>query len=209
VIDFEALVRRWNQTLNGQYPRPWMSDLQDPTLASVFIVGPNQATPFPVELVGSQDKFLDALFNPRGRSHAALYESVRAGAGKGASPTRRNIVAMSATLRRHGVSGILETNVICYSTPKSADLANAFAPGRGSRGQARLCRASGSNPPEGGHSPRCWHGRRPVGVAACATASRAERTRRLRIETPGDRPGGFSVRAVGDHYSMPGPAGVG
>jgi hypothetical protein len=122
---FEDKVREWTKPVNGQYPRPWMSDLTDPTTATTFIVGRNQATPFPVEFVGTHEQFLDALFNRNGQTHAALYQRVRARMGKGSSPTRGNIERLTAVLRAHGVTGVLETNVICYSTPMSADLANA------------------------------------------------------------------------------------
>jgi hypothetical protein len=125
MTEFEDKVREWTKPLNGQYPRPWMSDLTDPTTATTFIVGRNQATPFPVELVGTQEQFLDALFNRNGQTHSALYQNVRAQMGKGSSPIRGNIERLTAVLREHGVTGVLETNVICYSTPMSADLANA------------------------------------------------------------------------------------
>ncbi len=122
---FEEAVRDWTRPINGQYPRPWMSTMKDPTKATTFIVGRNQATPFPVELVGSQETFLDAIFNRNGQGHAALYERLRAHMGKGPSPTRSNIERLRALLEHHGVRGVLETNVICYSSPMSADLQNA------------------------------------------------------------------------------------
>ena len=99
--------------------------MKDPTKATTFIVGRNQATPFPVELVGSQDTFLDAIFNRNGQGHAALYERLRARMGKGSSPTQSNIERLASLLKRHGVRGVLETNVICYSSPMSADLQDA------------------------------------------------------------------------------------
>ena len=126
---FEEAVREWTRPINGQYPRPWMSTMKDPTKATTFIVGRNQATPFPVELVGSQETFLDAIFNRNGQGHAALYERVRARMGKGPSPTRSNVERLTALLERHGVRGVLETNVICYSSPMSADLQNADSSG--------------------------------------------------------------------------------
>jgi hypothetical protein len=125
VLTFEEVVREWTRPINGQYPRPWMSKMKDPTKATTFIVGRNQATPFPVELVGSQETFLDAIFNRNGQGHVALYERVRARMGKGPSPTRSNVERLTALLEGHGVRGVLETNVICYSSPMSADLRNA------------------------------------------------------------------------------------
>lgn len=102
-----------------------MSTTKGPTKATTFIVGRNQATPFPVELVGSQERFLDAIFNRNGQDHAALYARVRARLGNGPSPTQNNIERLTALLERHGVRGALETNVICYSSPMSSDLQNA------------------------------------------------------------------------------------
>jgi hypothetical protein len=125
VSAFEEAVREWTRPINGQYARPWMSTMKDPTKATTFIVGRNQATPFPVELVGSQEMFLDAIFNRNGQGHAALYERIRARMGNAPSPARTNIERLTALLGRHGVRGILETNVICYSSPMSADLQNA------------------------------------------------------------------------------------
>ncbi len=123
--DLEDMVRSWTRPLNGQYPRPWMSRLTDPTMASAFIVGRNQATPFPVSLVPSHEAFIDALFNRNGQTHAALYGRVRAASGKGPSPTRGNVERLTALLEDRGVAGVLETNVICYSTAMSSDLGSA------------------------------------------------------------------------------------
>jgi hypothetical protein len=111
--------------------------MTDPTGATAFIVGHNQATPFPVELVGSHETFLDAIFNRKGQSHAALYERVRASMGKGPSPTRGNIERLTALLEDHGVRGVLETNVICFCTPMSADLQSA-AHGGGKKAEMRV-----------------------------------------------------------------------
>ncbi len=91
--------------------------------AQAFIIGRNQATPFPVGQLASHNVYIDALFNRNGQTHAALYSRIRARLGKTASPTRGNIARLTALLERHGVRGVLETNVICYSSPMSADLA--------------------------------------------------------------------------------------
>jgi hypothetical protein len=40
---FESAIRSLTAPINGQFPRSWMTDLQNPLLASVFIVGQNQA----------------------------------------------------------------------------------------------------------------------------------------------------------------------
>ena len=125
VPSFEEVVRSWTRPVNGQYPRPWMSKMTDPTRATGFIVGRNQATPFPVGLLPNHEAFVDALFNRNGQSHAELYERARAAMGKGPSPTRGNIERLTALLERGGVEGVLETNVICYSTSMSSDLRDA------------------------------------------------------------------------------------
>jgi hypothetical protein len=97
-----------------------MTALADPCEAKVFIVGMNQAKTFPVEAVGSHDQYIDALFNRNGQSCRALYNRITEGK---ASPTRRNIDDLNGRLAIRGVTAILETNVICYGTPMSADLA--------------------------------------------------------------------------------------
>ncbi|HEV8176294.1 MAG TPA: hypothetical protein VGP44_01265 [Gemmatimonadales bacterium] len=99
-----------------------MSRTTDPASAQAFIVGRNQATPFPVGQLASHDAYIDALFNRYGQSHSARYARIRASAGKAGSPTRANTERLTTLLERHGVSGVLETNVICYSSPMSADL---------------------------------------------------------------------------------------
>ena len=118
--EFEEVIRALTQPINGQYPRPWMTKLRDPLAARVFIVGNNQAKTFSEADVGSQDLFIDALFNRNGQSCRGLYDKVTVGK---ASPTRRNIDALTRRLESRGVREILETNVICYSTPMSSDLA--------------------------------------------------------------------------------------
>ncbi len=62
--------------------------------------------------------------NRNGRSCRALYDAARSEQGKqGPSLTRRNLDALRRRLARHGVTGVLETNVVCYSSPMSSDLA--------------------------------------------------------------------------------------
>ncbi|HET8834292.1 MAG TPA: hypothetical protein VFN08_06145 [Gemmatimonadales bacterium] len=119
---FEDEVREWIRPVNGQYPRPWMSDTTDPEHAQVFILGRNPATPVPVDLVSGREESLDALFNRNGRTHAELYAKARARLGKGPSPSRTNIERLSALLKQRGATAVLETNVTCYATPMSADL---------------------------------------------------------------------------------------
>ena len=117
--EFEQVVARLTRPLNGQYPRPWMTRLADPLQAKVFVVGKNQAKPFPEVLVRSHAEYLDCLFNRNGRSCRGLYDRATGGAP---SPTRKNIDRLGEMLRRAGVDGVLETNVICYSTGMSPEL---------------------------------------------------------------------------------------
>ena len=42
---FEEAIRRLTEPINGQYPRPWMTEMKRPWEADVFIVGKNQRTP--------------------------------------------------------------------------------------------------------------------------------------------------------------------
>ena len=125
MTELELRAREWTKPINNQYPRPWTSRMTDPESARVFIVGRNPATEFPVDLVGSHEVFLDALFNRNGQFHEELYLRVRAQQGKGPSPTHTNMRALVAALNRTGIHDVLATNVICYGTPMSADLTHA------------------------------------------------------------------------------------
>lgn len=115
----EAAIGQLTQPVGGQYPRPWMTDLQDPMKAKVFIVGKNQANDYPVVQVGSHARHIDALYNRNGQGCRALYDEITAGQP---SETRPNIDDLTRRLTLAGVEGILETNVICYSTPMSVQL---------------------------------------------------------------------------------------
>ena len=116
----EKLIRDLTQAINGQYPRPWMADVTNPERARIFIVGNNQATKFPVDWVGNYDRHIDALFNRNGQSCRALYYEMRG--NKGPSRTRGNIDLLRGALTDVGIKDVLETNVICYSTPRIKDL---------------------------------------------------------------------------------------
>lgn len=119
VQDFESQIRMLLEPLNGQYPRPWMTTLKDPLSARVFIVGKNQAKGFPTTRVGSLDRMCNSLFNRNGMTCRGLYDEI---SGYRPSPTRQNTDTLTATLRDAGITEVLETNVICYSSPMSADL---------------------------------------------------------------------------------------
>ena len=115
---FEATICRLTEPLNDQYPRPWMTDLTDPLLASLFIVGRNQAKGYQSERVTHQ-RHIDALFNRSGETCRRLYDEMT---GFSPSPTRKNTDSLRSLLLLNGVTRVLETNVVCYSTPMSRGL---------------------------------------------------------------------------------------
>ena len=95
----EASLRRLTQPVNGQFPRPWMTDMEHPEKACIFIVGYNQATGFPAgALVGGHNAYIDALFNRNGMSCRKLYEQMRYNKGRSNSKTRENVVALRGRL---------------------------------------------------------------------------------------------------------------
>jgi hypothetical protein len=116
--EFEAAITLLTRECNGQYPRPWMTNLTDPLSASLFIVGRNQAKGYPTDTL-THKRHLDSLFNRRGEACRKLYDEMTRSRP---SPTRRNIDHLHEILKREGVDRILETNVVCYSTPMSSDL---------------------------------------------------------------------------------------
>lgn len=122
----EDKIRNLTRKINGQYPRPWMTNLTDPMNAQVFIVGANQATAYTDDHVQSHGRHLDILFNRNGYNCYGFYEAVR---GEKPSKTRRNIEKFTEILNESGVSKILETNLICYSTTSYAGLTTSKHPG--------------------------------------------------------------------------------
>lgn len=128
--ELEATIRQLTKPINGQYPRPWMTSLTDPAEANVFTVGKNQRNGFDAAEVGSHDHYVDTLFNRGSETCRALYDRI---AGT-PSPTRKNTDAFVRQLVERGVSKVIETNVICYSTPMSADLRAAHHIGGSERG---------------------------------------------------------------------------
>lgn len=128
---FELDIEELTKPLNGQYPRPWMTDLREPLQASVFIVGKNQAKTYLVASVGDHSRHINALFNRHGETCRGLYNELSKGKS---SPTRQNIDLLTDGLRAAGIHDILETNVICYSTPMSADLSRRLHAGGRQRG---------------------------------------------------------------------------
>ena len=134
--EFEAAITRLTRECNGQYPRPWMTNLTEPQTASLFIVGRNQAKGYPTDKLTHQ-RHLDALFNRAGESCRKLYDGMT---GSRPSQTRRNIDHLHSILERVGVDRILETNVVCYSTPMSDDLRLPAHAGGTVRGMELFCR---------------------------------------------------------------------
>jgi hypothetical protein len=129
-MDLEAAIRPLTQPLNGKYPRPWMTSLRNPSEANVFTVGKNQRHGYDPAEVGSHDHFVDTLFNRGSETCRALYDRIAVSP----SPTRTNTDHLVRLLCDRGVSKVIETNVICYSTPMSSDLRAAHHIGGTERG---------------------------------------------------------------------------
>ncbi|MGO4479723.1 hypothetical protein AB4Z32_26125 [Massilia sp. 2TAF26] len=87
-----------------------------PVQAKVFIVGYNPAKAYPAASV-QHERHVDALFNRNGETCRGFYNEVTK-----ESPTRSNIDMLAAKLARVGVESVLETNIVCYATPKKKDL---------------------------------------------------------------------------------------
>lgn len=122
---FEQRIRELTKAINGQHPRPWMTDLKDPSCAEVFIVGYNQATAYHSDFV-DYERFMDSLFNRNGERCRQFYEDYRKSHNdttkKKKSRTRTNIEMFTDKLNDVGVYSILETNVVCYGAPKKKHL---------------------------------------------------------------------------------------
>ena len=116
--EFEVAIARLTEPLNGQYPRPWITELSNPLSANVFVVGKNQAKGYESSRI-SHKRHVDALFNRDGESCRRVYDEMT---GCRPSPTRQNIDRFRKILAAEGVTRVLETNVVCYATPMSSDL---------------------------------------------------------------------------------------
>ena len=128
---FVETIRRLTEPINGQYPRPWMTTMTNPWEAEVFIVGMNQKKGYAAGNV-SHNRHLDALFNRNGESCRGLYDELSHGKP---SSTRKNTDGLVRRLHNQGISNILETNVICYSTPMSGDFRKPEHTGGTERGE--------------------------------------------------------------------------
>lgn len=105
---FEQRIRELTEEINCQYPRPWMTDVSNPSRAKVFIVGYNPATAYRSDLV-DYERFIDSLFNRNGEGCRKFYTEITK-----QTPTRDNIEMFTDKLNKVGVYSILETNVVCY-----------------------------------------------------------------------------------------------
>ena len=115
MTEFEKLIRELIGPFGSQVLRPWMTDLDDPESANVFVVGINQATTYPANML---ERHIDALFNRNGETNRSLYSEIRSGAS---SPTRKATEKLTRALQEKGLK-VIETNVFCSSTPKYKDL---------------------------------------------------------------------------------------
>jgi hypothetical protein len=98
--------------LNGQRPRPWLTDYTDPERCRVFVVGKNQASAF-------TENVTDGEFMRR------LYNDSRSLASAIPTKTRRRLDNLVRMLGEVGVHDVLQTNVICYSTTTAKLLTDA------------------------------------------------------------------------------------
>ena len=128
---FEETIRKLTEPCNGQLPRPWMTKIKNPLESDVFVVGKNQSKGYSSRNIPHQ-RHLDALFNRNGESCRGLYDEITNGKP---TPTRRNIDRFVARLNELNIHNILETNVICYSTPMSADLRSQAHAGGARKGE--------------------------------------------------------------------------
>ncbi|HYR88050.1 MAG TPA: hypothetical protein VE422_28485 [Terriglobia bacterium] len=112
--ELEQLLATLTEPIGDQYPRPWMSALDEPETAEVFIVGQNQAKRFPDTV--SHQRFVDSLYNRNGETGRALYDEIT---GCKPSKTRARLDALASQLC---FARTLETNVVCFSTESAREL---------------------------------------------------------------------------------------
>lgn len=125
---FEQTVRNLTREINGQYPRPWMTDMEDPSSAKVFVVGYNPASAYSSDSV-DYERFMNSLFNRSGEGCRSFYREVTR-----TSPTRGNIEMFTNKLAAQGITDILETNVVCYGAGKKKHLSQPEHSGGKERG---------------------------------------------------------------------------
>lgn len=128
---FEDRIRELTKPINGQLPRPWITEMKNPLEADVFVIGMNQSRKYAADRIGHQ-RHMDALFNRNGETCRGLYDGVTNGKP---SPTRKITDRLVTRLKQQGIHRILETDVICYSTPKIEDLRTEAHAGGAKRGE--------------------------------------------------------------------------
>ena len=95
-----------------------MTKMTNPLEADVFIIGMNQRNGY-LESDIPHGRHIDALFNRNGESCRGIYDEVTQGKP---SPTRRNIDGLTNRLAQRGIHNVIETDVVCFSTPLGKDL---------------------------------------------------------------------------------------
>jgi hypothetical protein len=115
---FEETIRELTQPIDGQLPRPWMTKMANPLEADVFIIGMKQRNGYSEDDIPHR-RHVDALFNRNGQSCRGIYDEVTHGKP---SPTRRNIDGLTNRLNQRNIHKVIETDVVCFSTPLGKDL---------------------------------------------------------------------------------------
>ena len=119
--ELEKLIRPLTLPINGQFPRPWSTDLNDPSSAKVFLIGRNWGVPFLMQDVGSHNRFIDAMFNRNGESCKRLYDKIT---NHVPTRTKRVYSRLQEVFAAREIDKIIETNVICYGTRGNAKVLN-------------------------------------------------------------------------------------
>lgn len=134
----EQRIRELTEEINGQYPRPWMTDLENPSCAKVFIVGYHPVTAYRSDGV-DYERFIDSHFNRNGEGCRKFYEeywkSHNDTTNKKKSRTGTNIENFTDKLKKVGVRSILATNVVCYGAPRKKHLRSPEHYGGKARGK--------------------------------------------------------------------------
>ncbi len=112
--NLETAIRELTFASEGQYPRPFTTQIQDLESIDGLLLGFNQARPCPADSMSHQ-KFLDWHMGRCGTSRE-LYSKLNATPSR----TRQNIERFVRTLNRP----ILESDVYCFSSPKASQLSS-------------------------------------------------------------------------------------
>ncbi len=120
---FERAIWKYIQPVDGkngmQLPRPWFTKFDNPLVARIFVVGANQKNGFDPNSIDIHRHF-DGLFNRNGETCNGIY---REATGGKESLTRKRIQAyITGKLEERDITDVLETNVVCRSSPQFSDL---------------------------------------------------------------------------------------